>query len=884
MLHIRPESTTNIDIEAPHGARAEVDSTRITELNAVHDPSDVQQDSHWAGSHGTMPSSSLGDWFKRPVKIGVFQFPEGASPEWQVDPWGLYLTHPTVSPKLQGYRMWRGCLKVKALINGSPYQYCPIMMSYKPLVSPGSSVNPVPRADESYDFSGGTWPNSLTYSQVSQVGFPKLVSNSLRPHIMLYPHLCQGGEMALPFVWPLDWQEFPYPHGLDTSGRAGTGPLLSYLMGKLDIRALTPLRTCSSSADGPVTMTLFAWMEDLELTAPTVGDFVEQSMFGNSPAKVVSTVSGAAAEVGWLPSLARTGAKVVKAAADVAHALGFTRHAVIEDVKPFAVVGNMHLANTGLSIPHNVLALSPGNNLSIDPSVVAPSCEDETSFANVCGRPCVVYQFDWNSTDAPGDVLAEGPVTPENYIVVPTTGLNGRTYNQVTLSNTAQVASMHQYWRGPITYTFQVIATAFHKGRLYITWEPDALKDGFSTTYQRTEVFDISESSTHTMTVNYVRPESWLPCHSEYARLDQNEAGETGTPRWSSTGSPFIFSSSSLNGKLTVRVMNSLRSPVVDAPVTILVWASAPDIEFAFPIQPFSVPNETNLAAVTFTDPFTYQSGGPEVVSAAVGATTSVVEAGGTDKDDAVYMGEQSLSLKNLAQRCCRLLNFSFPAEGTGTPRESFFLEMPRLPYPLGLARDAAGTLTSIPQYVFGNNNAISYDGQTGAGVVASTTTFNNTLPYHYIASSYTGLRGGVEYRLVPYQDGTLTRMSMEAHRSLRRSDTVLTPTGSIVTEDPLSIPSGAYGMASSAEDETVLAVKAPLYSCYRFLSPNLTRACPDNYWDWLRFYVSKDNQSNTSNTNASLYFNVADDFTFGWYLNPSTVYISRLNYAPVTI
>jgi hypothetical protein len=849
--------------EAPHNAHAVADSTRITGLQATEEPANVEEDTHWETNRGSMPQASLTDWFKRPVRTKVFTLDEGADIIADFDPWKDYLNHPTITPKLEGYRLWRGNLKIKFLVTGSPYQYCPIIVSYKPLTA--AKEDGEPELDETFDFSGATAPQYTSYQ-----GDPRkleMVHLSLRPHIMLYPHLSQGGEMSLPFVYPLDWQKFPYP-----------GPETTYYsvrrlnMGKLSIRTLTPLATCSSSAGRPVTITAFCWMENLELSVPTVGTFVEQSMFGNTPAQIVSNVSNSVASTAWMPKLVRTGAGVLGKVADVASMLGFTKHSVVEDAKPMRVGGNMHMAATNVSVASEVLAVEAGNNLSIDPSVMAPSSEDEMSIPNICGRPCLTYKFTWDSGLLPNTIIAQGPVTPENYLVTEHLGASGHTYNQVVMTNTAQVASLFKYWRGPITYTFQVVSTAFHKGRLYVSWEPDVNANGFSTTYQRTEVLDISESDRLEFTIDFAKPEAWSRSDSSVIRDPLNLITS-----WQSGATvPNYKDGAYCNGKLVVRVMNDLVSPVATAPVEVLVWVSGPGLEFAFPLDVGSSGYgvEDPGSALTFLDPFVLQSVTKTVESVQGGASTSL-GAAPSSGDSSVYMGEQVLSLKSLCQRTNLLCSFTQFQGGNGAPNAVMSVEMPRFPYPLAIGTDRNSVPIGIPLYSFPLSDGLIREGSTTVKVRSS---FNRNLPYHFIASAYAGIRGSVEYRVLskaplPSNLSGTTQVGRYIRSSNDDAVTYLD------VSKPLTLPPTAEGVAINTPCDGVLTVKMPMYSALKFLSPNLTRQMFDNSSDWLRVQHDMGNHTSFTAPFSKIFFNTGDDFSAGWYLNPSTIYASRVPY-----
>jgi hypothetical protein len=83
------------------------------------------------------------------------------------------------------------------------------------------------------------------------------VAASQRPHVYLDPTTSAGGDMILPFVW--DYNACRLPLG-DFSR-----------LGAFSIRTLTDLKHANGASD-PITISVFAWAEDMHLSTPTVQD------------------------------------------------------------------------------------------------------------------------------------------------------------------------------------------------------------------------------------------------------------------------------------------------------------------------------------------------------------------------------------------------------------------------------------------------------------------------------------------------------------------------------------------------------------------------------------------------------------------------------------
>jgi hypothetical protein len=555
--------------------------------------------------------------------------------------------------------------------------------------------------------------------------------------------------------------------------------------------------------------------------------------------------------------------------------LGYTKHSVVGDAKQMRLAANLNMATTSASTASEVLAIESGNSLSIDPSIMGPTQEDEMTVANITARPCLTYKFTWDSGVAPNTVLAQGPVTPENYLITRHIGANGSNYNQLVMTNTAQVASLFRFWRGPITYTFQAVSTAFHKGRLYITWEPDVNVNGFSTTLQRTEVFDIAESDRISFTVDYAKPEGWSHLDNNVIRGDTSKV----TAWQSGAVTPNYKDGAYCNGKLVVRVMNELVSPITTAPVEVLVWVSGPGLEFAYPWVTGSTgyAGDATNTSMTFLDPFTLQSYTKAVESKQGGAAVSL-GAASHSADNQVYMGEQVLSLRSLCQRTNLLLEHQIATRTNGDNPFWKEVNMPRFPYPLAIGLDRDGQFTGIPRY---DLNGLDAARKSAGGTVTARCSFNRNLPYHFIAGSYAGIRGSVEYRITnshshissDVQNVSVTRYVRSSNPDATRLYTMNTPFSSEGT---------TMGTARSDTKEGIVVSKLPMYSGYKFLSPNMSRDMVDNKDDWVGFNWGGFCASGVGASEATVYFNTGDDFVAGWYLNPPAVYVSDVPYEGV--
>ena len=81
-----------------------------------------------------------------------------------------------------------------------------------------------------------------------------VVQASQRPHVYLDPTLSQGGELTLPYFWYKNYLSIPNSEWSS--------------MGQMIIHGMQPLKH-ANGADDNVTISVFAWAEEMCLSVPT---------------------------------------------------------------------------------------------------------------------------------------------------------------------------------------------------------------------------------------------------------------------------------------------------------------------------------------------------------------------------------------------------------------------------------------------------------------------------------------------------------------------------------------------------------------------------------------------------------------------------------------
>lgn len=209
------------------------------------------------------------------------------------------------------------------------------------------------------------------------------------------------------------------------------------------------------------------------------------------------------------------------------------------------------------------MALSADNEIDT-PSGLSGSSLDEMAISSIISIPTFWNSFNWSSATTQDEILWRMPVTP---YLMQTTAVPP----YVSTTPLGYVAQCFSQWRGSIVYTFKMIKTGFHSGRLRVFYAPYAnpaqLIVGAAPTllieknYQC--VIDIGESDTFSFSVPFVATKPWL-------NLDPQQS----------------------TGFVVVTVLNELRMPSTAADnINVIVEVNAgSDFTFAMPREPDYLP------------------------------------------------------------------------------------------------------------------------------------------------------------------------------------------------------------------------------------------------------------------------------------------------------
>jgi len=446
-----------------------------------------------------------------------------------LNPWATYFSDPRVFARVKNFRNLRCDLRIKIVINGNPFYYGLFLASYIPMHGNDSRTD---------------------------LNVTGLIQASQCPHIYIDPCTSTAGELCVPYFFPKDAMNVPDKEWSE--------------MGLLSFHTISALEHANDGTE-PINMSVFVSAFNVQLSTPTINEPVEnQSEEYLKPSFIAHSVAWASGYMKNFPIIGpymRATEMVSTAIGDVAAMFGFSRPREIRESSNFR---NRPVANLAVTnVPDNVasLALDAKKEVTIDPRVVGLEPKDEMVLTPIAMKESYITKFPWSETiDGPNTHLFSIRVNP-----IQGNTLEGGNIFQLTPS--AFTTLPFRYWRGSMRFRFNVIASAYHRGRLKLVWDPDFSPDSAGDIYNTnyTTIVDISNDKEVTMDVGW---------GSNYSYL---RAGGLRLPKFST--SAFTEKDDFCNGTLSVYVVNGLTSPGVNSSdVEVAVFASMlEDYEVACP-------------------------------------------------------------------------------------------------------------------------------------------------------------------------------------------------------------------------------------------------------------------------------------------------------------
>lgn len=502
----------------------------------------VKLDTKLISDFTAMDPILISEFLAKPVRVFSGSWTVGASFGKFLTPWEYFLGTVPVSRKLANYARLRGKPRISVLLNSNGFYFGSLAAIWTPLHTT-RDLDPT-RID--------TEPPAAVAAD-----FVELLQ---RPHLLLDPATSPTGEMILPFV-------YPYPYYALNAGDAST----NISPGSLLIHSLNILRHANGGTD-PVTVTVFFSLADAEVSVPTTYYAASERGFSIADTKATKMLGSMASMA--LGPYAKPAEIAFEAGSAIARHMGFSRPENTEPLAPMDLKMYGQMAVTDKNDTMEILALSTANQVAV-PSECISIPNTDTDILNLSKRYSYFGTATWGIASAVDSVINSTAVTPM------VTVLNDTEIHSPIIS---YMSKPFAYWRGTIKYKVQVFASAQHKGRLRITWDPYPTAqinngDFFNTPY--TYILDLDETREIEIEVPYFRVKpfaSILPYSTPI-----NNTAQTPTAGRD-------------NGILNVHVLNNLVTPNTTAASSVYVnfWIAAGDDFAVF------VPQNDNLAQESY--------------------------------------------------------------------------------------------------------------------------------------------------------------------------------------------------------------------------------------------------------------------------------------------
>lgn len=776
--------------------------------------------------------AGLAEFLRRPVRIANFTWAESDALgiKSTISPWNLFFNDASIKYKLNNYAFIRCNLKLKFIVNASPFYYGLMKACYQPL------------------------PSFTTSTIVNDAATKYFIPYSQQPHVNILPQASEGAVMTLPFFWQRNWLRV---------GRAADFTE----MANLRFIIWAALQSANGVTGQGCTVQVYAWAEDVVLSGPTLGLSMQSDEYGvgpvSGPASTVARLAGMIKGVPIIGKFATATEMGANAISGIAKLFGFTNVPVIAPAIPFRMNPFPPFASPEIGYPVEKLTLDPKNELTIDPSTIGLPGHDELAIEHLVSRESYLCTATWTTATVVDTLLFGARVTPFMF------DNDGATTNKLYFTPMAMVANLFQNWRGDVIFTFHFITSPYHKGRVRISYDPYATSvqtagDVGSSIYNT--IVDLGEQSKVEVRIPYQQALAWLQVDSSFGTANV----------------PYILSGSSLplddvttNGIICLKALTLLTAPVGTSSVSIIVSVrGAENLEFANPVAP----------GATFT-PFTVQSGDLPMLPAEGGQEVMDIPANAQMHLDRyrVNFGECVKSVRPLLRRS----NYTESFTGTSSTDQDVIMYERHSRYPLYYGYDpnglhaAKGTIATGTTFPFNWVVNTPYHWLAPCFIAQKGSVF-----WHYNAEAditptvmYASRINHIGQNTVVIGQTSRTSAANSATANFYAVNTTSTAGGMALT---------------NTRTESGLSVGVPNYTQFKFQStapgncsdpPNSGSAGYDGtQFEMVQVTVHADgtNGPKPQNIKVHKYFGVGTDFNLYFFLNTPTYY--RLPTAPVAV
>lgn len=766
-----------------------------------------------SGANNELP---LNDFFERPIKVDYFEWPQGLTPfEYTFNPWRTFFTEARVANRIAHYKRLRAKLHMKVTITGNGFYYGRLLCGY------------TPRALD----------DQLTVFRPSNL--IDLVGATQRPYILLDPTTSTGGEMVFPFIHPSETLDVSAPAELDQ-------------MGTVTFSLMNGLRHVNGATDG-VYITIFLWATEVELSGSTnylAPGLLPQSgkndEYGNrlvsKTASIVSKVSGRLKDAPTIGPYALATQNLATMVGNMAYAMGYSKPQNVAPVNRMRLEQPGNMASIDGEDISTKLTYDSKQETTVDTRIMGLGGDDELPITSISTRQTFIGSALYDYSFGSGFEIWNCPVTPNLWRK---TG----SPSEYHLTAMAYAAAPFEYWRGTIRFRFQIVASAYHRGRLRVIYDPNGVYVAQPMNTGYSYVIDLAEERDFVMDVGWTANTGFLRFGSI---VDQDQPVNT-------LIAPDNILRDYCNGAVRVEVMSALSSPSDSTdPVYMNIYASTTDdFEVASPTC-YNIDQLTPLGPQSGLIP---QSGTIDMHEGSVECEpcitqSSVVVAappGVPEKALMTYSGEVITSFRQMLKRYSynrtQICRFGYQADTFPT-------------YPVFPGLDPTGYET----------------GTLGRCNSASMT------PLGWTLMSYLAYRGGIRL-LLAYDSSnaagviSASNMSIEGVTDQRRTVWALVDGLDDITSRPENsrrlLRLAHQGASISDHNQNnVLCVEVPYYSKKKFLFGRRKDQTGIGNADKFRLIRTTISQRTAlTNTSYAIYTSIGEDFQVGMYLGPPILY-----------
>ncbi len=729
-----------------------MDSNSGEKIILGNDPGDMCSLDH-------LGQTDIDKFFARPIRVATYTWTSTWSPI-TLNIWNSYLNTTVVKNKLLNYAYLRGKLHIKILVNSAPFNYGALQVAYFP-----------------YDFD----QSSIGYG-IDSFGKTTSVPSNLRvylqntlPHIVVDASKSEGGEIIAPFIYDRNWLELKKS-------------VAAQRMGTLSMRTLVPLAS-SNGATPSVTVSIYAWMEDVQLTGTTGVTVLQSDAYGSGPiSKPASVVANIASKLSNAPIIgpyARATNIAASAVGRIASMFGYSNIPLIAPIHNYRNTGIGNCASAEIGSHIEKLSLDPKNEITIDYKTLGAT-KDDMLLENIYTRKGLISVFTVSDAVNVDQSVFQSRVSPQ-YNVSDT--------SVVYIPPITHCAGAFGYWRGDIIYTLRAIKTPYHKGRFRLAWDTldIPIRTASSTLTTLNTVWDISEQDEIEFCVPYQNETAFLPLNPNIEDTNFSTTLDDNT----------ITDDAKSNGVFSVTLINEVSGPLTTTDIKILVYVrGAPNMAFAAPVDIWA---NTTIGQYSFLQP-----------------QTDVVQFRDATKEPpemySLHHGEIIKSIKVLLYRTNYYTHYNKASAG-GVTLNSF--SIPRVPTHYGY--DLNGLHTARNQ---ANTSNIGFN-------------WVNITPYHYFAVAFIFERGGHNYRIfndssyfVSAKRYTVPIVTTTANNNWCQDTEVLMTERNNIVSNRRNLCGGAGATLGNPHVNSIIEVCSPFYSQYRAVPtcPYMSRQPPGSY------------------------------------------------------